>query len=214
MKIKNVTDQAFRRYGKIIEGIDFSPLLKELDYIKDTETVEYVASYQPLEDMELASVIREHCFGSMDIEIGYCVGKNNQLNALEYHRSSEINLAAKDMILLLGFQGDIDEEYHYDTKKVEAFFVPAGTAVELYASTLHFAPCGLKENDYAFKTAVVLPYGTNFAKKEDHPILNEEEKLYYARNKWLIAHPDGGQDGAFLGLVGENITLEDQYEIL
>ena len=40
-------------------------------------------------------------------------------------------------------------------------------------------------------------------------LLNEEEKLYYARNKWLIAHPDGGQDGALLGLVGENITLED-----
>ena len=201
-------DKEFRRYGKVIKGVDFSPLMEELSKIKDTENVEYVASYEPLESLETASVIREHCFGDMDIEIGYCVGKNNKLNALEYHRSSEINLAAKDMILLLGFQGDIDEDYHYDTAKVEAFFVPAGTAVEMYASTLHFAPCGLKEHDYAFKTAVVLPYGTNFAKNEDHEILNREEELYFARNKWLIAHPDGGQEGAYVGLVGENITVQ------
>lgn len=214
MKVKKVTDKEFRRYGKVLEGVDFSPLMTELDKIKDTEDVDYVASWRPLEDLHTADIIREHCFGGMEIEIGYCVGKNNKLNALEYHRSSEINLAAKDMILLLGFQGDIDEEYHYDSDKVEAFFVPAGTAVEMYATTLHFAPCGLKDNDYAFKTAVVLPYGTNFPKNEEHEILNEEEKMYFARNKWLIAHPDGGQEGAYVGITGENITLTDNYEII
>ena len=116
------------------------------------------------------------------------------------------------MILLLGFRGDIDENNQYDTSKVEAFYVPAGTAVEMYASTLHFAPCGLKENGYAFKTAVVLPYGTNFDKKDDHGIVNREEELYFARNKWLIAHPDGGQEGAFEGLIGDNITLTDNWQ--
>lgn len=214
MIVKKVTDQEFHKYGKVIEGIDFSQLLKELDQINDTENVEYEPSYAPLEAVPAAAMIREHCFGGMAIEIGYCVGKNHQLNALEYHRSSEINLAAKDMILLLGFQGDIDENYHYDTSKVEAFFVPAGTAVEMYASTLHFAPCGLKDNDYAFKTAVVLPYGTNFAKKEDHKNVNQEEQLYYAQNKWLIAHPNGGQEGAFEGLDGENITLTDNLQFV
>lgn len=214
MNVRKVTDKAFRKYGKIIQGVDFSQLLTRLRQIEDTESVEYVASCQPLEELSAADIVREHCFGGMEIEIGYCVGKNNQLNALEYHRSSEINLAAKDMILLLGFQGDMDENYHYDTSKVEAFFVPAGTAVEIYASTLHFAPCGLKKNGYAFKTAVVLPYGTNFPKKDNHEMINQEEKLYFARNKWLIAHPDGGQEGAFVGLLGDNITLTDNWKLV
>ena len=212
MIVRKATDKEFRRYGQVIEGVDFSQLLTELGKIKDTENVEYEASYQPLEEAPVAEIIREHCFGEIKIEIGYCVGKNNKLNALEYHRSSEINLAAKDMILLLGFRGDIDENNQYDTSKVEAFYVPAGTAVEMYASTLHFAPCGLKENGYAFKTAVVLPYETNFDKKDDHGIVNREEELYFARNKWLIAHPDGGQEGAFEGLIGDNITLTDNWQ--
>ena len=208
MEIKKVTEKDFRKYGKIVEGIDFNPILKMLDALTCPEEVEYVASYHPMEDPAIRDRIRDHCFGEMGIEIGYCIGHNNKLNALEYHRTSEINVAAMDIILLLGSQGDIDENYQYDTANVEAFFVPAGTAVELYATTLHFAPYGLKENDYAFKTAVVLPYGTNFAKRAGHEPINKEEQLYFAKNKWLIAHPDGGQDGAYTGLVGENLTVE------
>lgn len=101
MIVRKVTDKEFRRYGQVIEGVDFSQLLAGLGEIEETENVEYVASYPPLEEVPAAEIIRKHCFGEMKIEIGYCVGKNNRLNALEYHRSSEINLAAKDMILLL-----------------------------------------------------------------------------------------------------------------
>ena len=66
------------------------------------------------------------------------------LNALEYHRSSEANVAATDVILLLGQQSDITDDFKYDTAQLEAFFVPAGTAVELYATTLHYTPIGTK----------------------------------------------------------------------
>ena len=36
-----------------------------------------------------------------------------------------------------------------------------------------------------------------------------EDKLLWARNKWLIAHPDASEakQGAYVGLVGENITI-------
>ena len=44
------------------------------------------------------------------------------------------------MILLVGRQQDITEDYTYDTDQIEAFLVPAGTAVEMYATTLHYAP--------------------------------------------------------------------------
>ena len=37
-------------------------------------------------------------------------------------------------------QKSIQEDFTYDTSKVEAFLVPAGTAVEIYATTLHYAP--------------------------------------------------------------------------
>lgn len=208
MTIRNVTDKEFRKYGKIVEGIDFSYIFEILEAVPCPEKVEYAASYPPLEEPPLRDMIRDHCMGEMAIEIGYCTGRNKSLNALEYHRTSEIDVAAMDMILLLGRQEDIDEDYTYHTEKVEAFFVPAGTAVELYATTLHFAPCGLKKNNYAFKIAVILPYGTNFDLQGEQVKINQESELYFARNKWLLAHPDGGQEGAYIGLVGENITVE------
>ena len=38
---------------------------------------------------------------------------------------------------------------------------------------------------------------------------NLEDKLLWARNKWLIAHPDSSEakQGAFVGLTGINIDL-------
>lgn len=115
-----------------------------------------------LEEPEFRQKLSNTLYGELSVEIGYCSGHNKMLNALEYHRSSEANVAVTDIILLLGHQSDITEDFTYDTAQLEAFFVPAGTAVELYATTLHYVPIGTKENDYAFKMGVVLPFGTNF----------------------------------------------------
>lgn len=214
MKVKQVTDTSFRKYGKILTGIDFSEIynvLEEMDYPED---VEYAASFGPLEEPEFRQKLSNTLYGELSVEIGYCSGHNKMLNALEYHRSSEANVAVTDIILLLGHQSDITEDFTYDTAQLEAFFVPAGTAVELYATTLHYVPIGTKENDYAFKMGVVLPFGTNFplgvtlgaeAEKEKLP----EEKLLFAKNKWLIAHEESGEEGAFIGLTGKNISADD-----
>ena len=65
-----------------------------------------------------------------------CNGKNDTLNAVEYHRSSEINIACSDLVLLLGMEQDINRpDNTYDTAQMEAFLVPQGVAVELYATT-------------------------------------------------------------------------------
>ena len=214
MKVKQVTDTSFRKYGKILTGIDFSEIynvLEEMDYPED---VEYAASFGPLEEPEFRQKLSNTLYGELSVEIGYCSGHNKMLNALEYHRSSEANVAVTDIILLLGHQSDITEDFTYDTAQLEAFFVPAGTAVELYATTLHYVPIGTKENDYAFKMGVVLPFGTNFplgvtlgaeAEKEKLP----EEKLLFAKNKGLIAHEESGEEGAFIGLTGKNISVDD-----
>ena len=120
---------------------------------------------------------------------------------MEYHRSSEIDIAVTDLILLLGCQQDIREGYVYDTSQIEAFFVPAATAVELYATTLHYAPCTAREG--GFRCAIILPKGTNdalsFKTSEEG-----ENRLLAAVNKWLIAHEEAGIEGAFCGLQGEN----------
>ena len=214
MKVKQVTDTSFRKYGKILTGIDFSEIynvLEEMDYPED---IEYAASFGPLEEPEFRQKLSNTLYGELSVEIGYCSGHNKMLNALEYHRSSEANVAVTDIILLLGQQSDITEDFTYDTAQLEAFFIPAGTAVELYATTLHYVPIGTKENDYAFKMGVVLPFGTNFplgitlgaeAEKEKLP----EEKLLFAKNKWLIAHEESGEEEAFIGLTGKNISVDD-----
>ena len=214
MKVKQVTDTSFRKYGKILTGIDFSEIYNVLEGMDYPEDVEYAASFGPLEEPEFRQKLSNTLYGELSVEIGYCSGHNKMLNALEYHRSSEANVAVTDIILLLGQQSDITEDFTYDTAQLEAFFIPAGTAVELYATTLHYVPIGTKENDYAFKIGVVLPFGTNFplgvtlgaeAEKEKLP----EEKLLFAKNKWLIAHEESGEEGAFIGLTGKNISVED-----
>ena len=94
--------------------------------------------------------------------------------------------------------------FTYDTAKIEAFYMPAGTAVELYATTLHYAPCTAKGD--GFRCAIVLPAGTNL-ELDFEPSAEGEDRLITAKNKWLIAHEEAQIAGAFCGLKGENITL-------
>jgi hypothetical protein len=167
----------------------------------------YEPSIKELETLKIAEELRVREFGELPIQIGYCNGNNYLLNAVEYHRSSEINVAVTDLILLLGWQQDIEEDYSYDTSKIEAFLVPAGTIIEVYATTLHYAPCNAKED--GFRCVVVLPRDTNLA-LENKVEKAGEDALLFARNKWLIGHKDTGlgEQGAFIGLKGKNISIK------
>ena len=128
------------------------------------------------------------------------------LNAFEYHRSSEINVAATDAVLILGRQQDITEDFTYDTSLAEAFLIPAGTAVEVYATTLHYAPCGV--NGQGFRVTVVLPKGTNLDLEAAHT--EGEDGHLTAKNKWLLGHPEGGlPEGSPMGLVGKNLNINE-----
>ena len=54
--------------------------------------------------------------------------------------------------------------------------------------------------------AVVLPKDTNLALDASHE--KGEDKLITAKNKWLIAHEEGGCDvGSHIGLIGTNLDL-------
>ena len=210
MEIKKITDPAFRIYGRVIQGIDFSDLVEAIK--RETplpEGVAYEPSIEALEATAAAKELQKKTYGELPIEIGYCNGHNYKLNAIEYHRSSEINVAATDAVLIVGMQQDITDDFTYDTSLMEAFLVPEGTAVEIYATTLHYAPCSAGEG--GFKVGIVLPAGTNYPLKDRHE--GWEDKLIAAQNKWLIGHAEGGLDeGAHIGLVGENPDIREDLK--
>lgn len=68
-------------------------------------------------------------------------GHNGKLNCMEYHRDSEVNVFDGDAVFLLAARNEL-EGRKLNTEKIRAFRVPAGTAIEVYGSTLHYAPCG------------------------------------------------------------------------
>jgi hypothetical protein len=209
MKIHSVSDKAFKRYGQVLEGYDFTELLKVLIDIspKPKDGAVYKASNPEFEVLPIAKELQNRGFGGLPIQIGYCNGTNSKLNCLEYHRNSEFNIAADDVILLLGCQADL-EDYALDTEKVEAFLLLAGTGVELFATTLHYVPCGAKVGE-GFRVVNVLPKGTN-GEKPDGLLSTGEDRLCMGLNKWLLAHEeaDEASQGAFVGLIGKNIDLK------
>ena len=179
MEIIDVRSDEFREYGEVLEGIDVSELLQVLDTespCPDDGTV-YVPSVPELEKLSVYSVISDHVYGGMPVEIGYCNGTNYKLNCLEWHRGSEVNVSSSSFVLLLA---KIDEIIggKLDTANVKAFRVPAGVPVLVYETTLHYAPCG------HFRVIVALPKGTN----TDKPVIENkipEDQYLWARNKWL-----------------------------
>lgn len=205
MNLNHVNDNKFNRYGKIISGIDFTALLSAMQETpKPDDAVVYEPSIASLEAADAGHALQNIIFGEMPVQIGYCNGSNYLLNAVEYHHTSEVNIAATDMILLLGSEQDITADLTYDTSLIEGFFVPAGTAVELYATTLHYAPCNAGPG--GFRVTVVLPRGTNTPLMQQHD-RQGEDRLITAKNKWLIGHAEGGHDkGVHIGLKGVNIS--------
>lgn len=208
MKLYPVTDPAFRPYGRIVTGLDTAKaeILQALAGTPLPDGTDYVAEDACLQGLPAATEVSEHLFGGMPCQLGWCNGHNNALNCLEYHRDSEFNLGTEDFVLLLAKQEEI-EGGKLDTAKVKAFRVPAGVLVEVYATTLHYAPC---HTDAAkgFRVLVALPKGTNTDKPE---IKNDsgDDALLWACNKWLLAHPDSAEAkaGAYVGLTGENIKI-------
>lgn len=206
MDILSINSPEFQAYGRVVDNVDFTPLLEKLKKTPITEAVVYEPSVKELEDTSTFIQLKDITYGEMPIQIGFCNGHNRLLNALEYHKDSEINVAATDAILLLGLRSELEADFTYDTAKVKAFLLPAGTAVEIYATTLHYAPCGV--DGKGFQVAIVLPKGTNYPFAENRDRNSGEDRLMTAVNKWLIGHPEGGlADGSFLGLTGKNLSV-------
>ncbi len=210
MKIESVYDSSFKAYGQILTGYNTAALLTSMAAVPLPEDgVAYEPSIAALEANAVFGQLQNNAYGGMPVEIGMCWGRNTRLNCLEYHRDSELNIGADDFILLLAKQDEIVDG-RLDTEKVRAFRAPAGAVVEVYATTLHYAPCHVDAGT-GFRVAIVLPKGTNEAKPDIVPA-GEEDRRLWARNKWLLAHPESSEaaQGAWVGLTGRNIDLQKE----
>ena len=208
MTILPISDPAFASYGKILEGYDTQELLRTLEAATPLpQGVEYVPSQPELEALPLTSLLASNAYGGMPIQMGWCNGHNTKLNCLEYHRDSELNCGTEDFILLLARMDDIAPDGTLDTGLVKAFRVPAGVLVEVYATTLHYAPCSAAKGA-GFRVLVALPKGTN-GPRPDIQVLNREDSMLWACNKWLLAHPESSEaaQGAPAVLRGKNIDI-------
>ena len=203
----SVNDPEFRPFGRVID-FDAASLIETC--IKEIPmpdgTCEYVTDAPALEALPAFAQVKNSLRGEGSCQIGLCWGYNQMLNCLEYHRSSEHNIAVTDVMLLLASQQDMEDGV-LPAGKVKAFYVPKGTTIEVYATTLHYAPCQV--SDEGFRCIVVLPRGTNAALANPRPT-EGDGALLWAVDKWLIAHDDMKDmiaDGAFPGLKGENYCV-------
>ena len=74
-----------------------------------------------------------------------------------------------------------------DTSTIKGFRAPAGVLIEVFATALHYAPCHCDPNK-GFRVMVALPMGTDTEKPDITP-KSPEDKLLWARNKWLLPIP-------------------------
>lgn len=179
--IRTLDDPHFSKYGLVIEG-DHRALGA---YLKENVTIpEEGNRYTPADEAFKAKAedAFETLFGGVGLQYGYVAGQNTVMNAVEYHKSPEVNIAVHPMVLWLGDVRDINHD-RYHTDRLEAFYIPAGTAIELFSTTLHFAPC--KVEPEGFICAVILPKGTN----QDLNTPGGNDPLLFKHNKWLLAHP-------------------------
>ena len=200
----DVTDKEFSSFGRVIKELDVSEIIATAQNIKYPDSGScYIPSVEAFEKLKIASEIEDEFFGTLPAQIGYCFGHNTMMNATEWHFSSEINIAITPIVLILGHVWDV-ENNTIDSSKFKAFYLPAGTAVEVFATSLHYCPCEVKKEGFGCVVGLPLDTNTDLTKKVKNPLI-------FARNKWLIAHNDNKpliEDGAVPGITGENLEIK------
>lgn len=200
--VHSVFENEFKSFGRILK-LNTEEIIKVAEGFQMPENVIYTPSTKEFEELPIAKEINDEIFGTLPTEVGYCYGHSKMLNATEWHTSSEINIAVTDMILILGHLWDIENE-KIDSSLFKAFYVPKGTAIEVFATTLHYCPCQV--SDEGFRCVVALPKDTNTALETQL-----KDKKVTAKNKWLIAHVDNIakiKQGAVAGITGTNYEIK------
>ena len=203
LRLYDVSSDEFAEYGRVLTGFDTAAIIREAECIGRPESgTVYLPSVAAFEALDIFGRVREEIFGTLDIQLGYCYGYSDSLNATEWHYSSELNIAVTPLVLILAKRSDLKNN-RLDSAQMKAFFVPAGTVLEAYATTLHYCPCQV--SDGGFGCVVGLPRGTNTPL--DAPV---SDPLLFRKNKWILAH-DGQKEllakGVVAGIGGINFKI-------
>ena len=206
IEILSVFSSEFESFGRVINSIkenELNDIIRAAEKLPMPDGVSYLPSVDGLELCPAAKYIENELFGTLPTQVGYCWGHNSLLNATEWHTSSEVNIAVTPIVIILGDRRDI-EDGMIDSSKFKAFYLPKGTVVEIYATTLHYTPC--QASGDGFGCIVALPKGTNTALET-----TVSDKFMTAKNKWLIAHIDNAakiKQGAMAGITGKNYEIK------
>lgn len=202
IEIYSVRNEVFRKYGRVLT-IDTSEIVTACNQLNMPENgCVYEASVNELERLKCSDKLRELSLGGCEAQIGICHGYNSYMNGFEFHKSSEINVAATPLILILGLLYEM-EDNEYLSKNAKAFYLEKGDAVEIYGTSLHFCPCQV--SDRGFSSAVILPKGTNTVL--DKP---SGDELLFKKNKWIICHDENTgliEKGVYPGIHGVNYQI-------
>ncbi len=202
IEVFSVFDGEFNPYGRIVD-LDTNEIIKAAEQFDMPGNVVYMPSTPEFEALPIAKTIETELFGTLPAQIGYCYGHSTKLNATEWHASGEVNIAATDLVIIIGLRSDVKND-KIDSSKFKAFFVPKGTAIEVYATTLHYSPCQVS-ND-GFRWVVALPKGTNT--ELERPVC---DKKLIAKSKWVLAHIDNEEEiskGTVAGITGVNYEIK------
>lgn len=204
IQIYSVNDSEFKTFGRVIENLNTTEIITAAKKIANPEAGSvYTPSEESFEKLQIAAQIKDEFFGTLPTQIGYCYGHNSFLNAAEWHFSSEINIAVTPLVLILGHVWDI-ENGKIDSSSFKAFYLPAGTVAEVFATTLHFCPCETEES--GFGCVVGLPLDTNIPLDS-----TAENPLLFRKNKWIIAHEKNTpliNRGVISGITGTNYEIK------
>lgn len=207
-EIFSIYDNAFVDYGRTLESEPFSELCDLLE--KNTVITEnnvYIANEKELFSKR-AYEFALNIFGGIEIQIGYCNGMNQTLNGMEYHKSPEIIVAATDILLFLAKPCNLIDFTSLDSKAAKVFFAPKGSVISLNPSILHLSPSCVHQS--GFKSAIILPKGTNLDLKENFECEDKESQILFKTNKWIITHKDRKplvNQGVKIGITGVNTRL-------
>lgn len=203
VNIYSINDFEFKKYGRVLD-VDTREIVSECKRIElPKQDSQYIISSNRLENLKCSEALRNMSFGGCDAQIGICHGYNSKLNGLEFHRSSEINIAVTPLILILGLQYEM-EDREYASENVKVFYLEKGNAVEIYATTLHFCPCQVDKD--GFSCVVILPKKTN-----EELEAQSDDRLLYKKNKWIICHDKNDgliEKGIYPGIHGKNIEIK------
>lgn len=200
--IKNVSEAAFSRYGKMMH-LNVDDLLQEAEKQYPIPVIgnTYIADIPALHPFACIAQIAHTVYGELPIEVGICHGHNTILTGLEYHIGSEVNIAITDCMLALGRKEDYKTSGIH-AEALEVFYVPKGSVIELFEGTLHYCPYSADKT--GFSTIVILLDKTNT------PISYHKGDLLTKRNKWFIAHEQNEKKikaGNVVGLLGEPLQI-------